>query len=268
MIRKLFLILILSQINSECLKNCFLGQSFFSAPLDDDGCCRFDWKQNCDKFIQVTMGKFMCDRCKIGFKWFDNNCKKAKKIEICLNPEIKAIPFHPCRICKFTKNAKYVPIYNPKNQNKYTCERAENLSLTEHQKIRLKNCVASGALENQIFCYKCKKGFFFNWKFQSCQIIKKKSKFEGCQISLNSIDCSVCRSDLQFNGIQKSCVSRKIIIGKGNKITAGQIYYRGANSMKIDPMQFMNNPEISKQMQNISQMTRTVNALKKMVSGK
>lgn len=268
MLRKLLFLILLTKINSECLKNCFIGQSFYSAPLDDEGCCRYDWKNNCDKFIQVTIGKFMCDRCKIGYEWYNNDCKKIKKNEKCLNPEIKTIPFYPCRICKFGKN-KFIPVFNSQNENKYSCEKIENRKLSTHEIDRLKNCSASGALQNQIFCYKCNKGFFFSWKFQSCKKIKKLSKFKGCQISLNSTDCSVCNSNLQFDGFQKICVSRTIlVVGKDNKINGGQqIYYRGANSMKIDPMQFMNNPEISAQMQNISKMTQTVNALKKMVSG-
>lgn len=58
-------IFLIHHIHTICEKNCFLGGIFFSAPLDETGCCRYDWNKNCSRFIQVNEGNFICDRCKI-----------------------------------------------------------------------------------------------------------------------------------------------------------------------------------------------------------
>lgn len=85
---------------SECLKNCYLGEKFYSAPLDDKGCCRYDWNFNCEQFIEVSPDKYVCDRCRIGYRWVNNKCYKYKNKK-CINPEMNLIPFEPCKICRF-----------------------------------------------------------------------------------------------------------------------------------------------------------------------
>lgn len=38
----------------------------------------------------------MCDRCEIGYKWFNNKCLRMKSNKKCLNPEMSTFPFYPC----------------------------------------------------------------------------------------------------------------------------------------------------------------------------
>lgn len=48
MIKYLFIAMVLNCYFSECLKNCYLGEKFYSAPLDEKGCCRYEWNTNCE----------------------------------------------------------------------------------------------------------------------------------------------------------------------------------------------------------------------------
>jgi hypothetical protein len=70
--------LVLSLLNfshaNSCKNNCYLGGSFFSAPLDDSKCCREDLKDpNCEYYTQM-LNSMICFRCKIGFQWSNNEC--------------------------------------------------------------------------------------------------------------------------------------------------------------------------------------------------
>ena len=57
-----------------CKNNCYLGGSFFSAPLDDNRCCREDLKDpNCEYYTQV-LNSMICFRCIIGYQWSNNEC--------------------------------------------------------------------------------------------------------------------------------------------------------------------------------------------------
>ncbi len=184
---------------------------FFSAPLDESGCCRYDWAGNCNKFVQIDMNKFMCDRCKLGYKWVDNNCEEIDEDEDCINPEMKAIPFYPCKVCRFDEDRQLIPIYNPDESDKYTCESLDSAEMSEIDTDRIKNCIATGASGKSIFCYRCKNGYVLNWKSQVCESIKQK-KLHGCLISIDEIHCSVCISKYQYDSDHRICVSREVQI--------------------------------------------------------
>jgi hypothetical protein len=71
----LLLITLTSPVLS-CKNNCYLGGSFFSAPLDGAKCCREDLKDpNCEYYTQM-LNSMICFRCKIGFQWSNNECVK------------------------------------------------------------------------------------------------------------------------------------------------------------------------------------------------
>lgn len=90
---KIFILLISVSLQ-ECLKNCFLGSNFYSDPLDSSGCCRKEWNDNCERFIRISFDKFMCDKCRDGFKWINNKCINYDINDNCVNPEINSIPFY------------------------------------------------------------------------------------------------------------------------------------------------------------------------------
>ena len=232
----------------KCQRNCFLGESFYSAPLDKKGCCRYKWAKNCRQFVAISKNKFMCDSCKLGYKWKNNKCVKLKENQNCINPELNAIPFNPCRICKFSKKIKFVPIFNEKNKKteQYECKQMGNLGLSDHIKNRLKFCEASGALENEIFCYRCIDGYYFDWRLQKCKQILEKSVFGGCLISVDSAHCSICRREFQFDQQKEICVERKIKINldKLNKIKVDDHH--------IGDMENVNNQQMQMMIQNIN----------------
>ena len=69
-------ILLNSKLVNTCKNNCYLGGSFFSAPLDDNRCCREDLKDpNCEYYTQV-LNSMICFRCIIGYQWSNNECVK------------------------------------------------------------------------------------------------------------------------------------------------------------------------------------------------
>ena len=66
---------------STCKNNCYLGGSFFSAPLDDSRCCREDLKDpNCEYYTQM-LNSMICFRCKIGYQWNNNECIPFGKVQ-------------------------------------------------------------------------------------------------------------------------------------------------------------------------------------------
>lgn len=76
---------------------------------------------------------------------------------------MKALPFHKCRMCRFDKNKKYVPIWNENDQD-YQCEPLHESKIDSYTEEKLQNCVVSEAMKNNIFCYKCKRGFYLDWR--------------------------------------------------------------------------------------------------------
>ncbi len=110
----LMISMVIEGLINVCLQNCYIGKTFYSAPLDENGCCRYEWSKNCNKYVTTASGKFICDRCQIGYKWYDNDCRKMSMKEICINPEMKFIPFQKCRICRFNSKHKFIPIFNKK----------------------------------------------------------------------------------------------------------------------------------------------------------
>lgn len=61
----------------------------------------------------MSPDKYVCDRCKIGYKWNNNKCKLIK-YKKCINPEMNLIPFDDCKVCKFEDDKKFIPIYDTK----------------------------------------------------------------------------------------------------------------------------------------------------------
>ena len=268
----LYLILLSLTYQKECLRNCFLGQAFFSAPLDEKGCCRYDWAENrnCRNFIAIKEHKFMCDSCNIGYKWEDNICIKIPETENCINPEIRSIPFNECRICRFSDTEKYVPIFDNKKKatEQYDCKKMEEVKLSDHNKDRLKFCEASAALDNEIFCYRCIEGYYFDWRLQKCKQIKKNGVFGGCLISVDSAHCSICRKSFQLNQEKEICIERKIKINleKLNKIKVSN----NQNNINLQKMQNMrqNMPNMNgAQMQNIPNMNNNPQMQQMMMQG-
>ncbi len=89
---------------------------------------------------------------------------------------MKAIPFYPCKICKYSSEKPLIPVLktdlteNPENvEDLYKCEETDIKSIDKYGVNRLENCEASGRNEENIYCYKCKEGFYFDWKTQGCK---------------------------------------------------------------------------------------------------
>lgn len=74
-------VLTLVGISLTCSNNCYLGGSFFSAPLDNRRCCREDLKDpNCEYYTQILQS-VICFRCILGFQWSNNECVPFGQVE-------------------------------------------------------------------------------------------------------------------------------------------------------------------------------------------
>ena len=201
--------LILIATVSACDQNCFLGQNLFSAPLDNNNCCLDHLKGNCDNFTQLNSTGFVCIRCKVGFKFDNNNCVEYDHDEVCINPEITTIPFFPCKVCRISENLTLIPIHTKASQDKYQCV---DITKTKHasEADKLSNCHASTNVKGKIYCYECEDNFYLDMKSNKCKPIGgATSKLVGCLIASDSVHCMVCHSEYQLDFTKSLCVSRQ-----------------------------------------------------------
>lgn len=205
--RNLFLAyLLIKAVYTACDRSCFLGNDLYSAPLDINSCCVYSYKKNCENFSQITEGGFICVRCKLGFKFDNNDCVPYKKDEVCINPSIITVPFYPCKICRVNGNDIRVPQIN-KAKKTYECVKVDK-NKDKTSAMRLANCKASTYTEGAVYCYECNDDHAFDFTNRICKKVTKKTSLKGCMMAYDSLHCLVCHSNFQLDYTKSICILR------------------------------------------------------------
>ena len=198
--------MLINAVHLTCDQSCFLGNNLYSAPLDINHCCLYKYKKNCENFIPINDGGFICSRCKIGFKFNNNECVQYDNEEICINPSIITLPFYPCKVCRVSNGDMYAPKIN-KTKAKYDCVKIDQTRNAKTAKM-LANCKASTLVNGAIYCYECENNYAFQYSTRTCQRINKKTKLKGCMMAFDSLHCLVCHAEYQLDFTRSICILR------------------------------------------------------------
>ena len=200
----LLLLLIAKYFSFECLKNCYIGAGLYSHPIDALNCCADKPDINCFSYLEQSTNQFICKQCKIGYHFENSKCMQNSEDQICINPEARVLNQNEkCKVCKITKAS----IRIPKLQNSiYVCKEA---TIDDKELPNFKNCLASVAHSDVIFCHECKTGFFYDETQKTCRAYRYNPILRGCLISFLWGRCDLCREGYQFDSVNYICVSGK-----------------------------------------------------------
>ena len=243
MIKLLLVSLMASQLSAICERNCYMGGDAFAAPLDENKCCNYEVKGDCAVWVLSLGDAYVCQKCRLGYRWFDNYCVKIDEKDKCVNPEIKAYPFHPCKVCLISEKNTLIPFFDVETK-KYTCvptKDVQSLAL-------LTNCLASSIRGHKLVCYECQPNFFLEAKSETC--VKIDAGLEGCAVSFDGKRCALCSGGYQFNPNKYNCALRSVKISyevqEGSEQTDPQMMASMQGTMQgtmQNPMQnLMQNP--------------------------
>lgn len=205
MVKVLLIILVASQLSAVCERNCYMGGDAFAAPLDENKCCNYEVKGDCAVWVLSLGDAYICQKCRLGYRWFDNDCVKIDEKDKCMNPEIKSYPFHPCKVCLISEKNLLVPFLDEETK-KYTCVPTQDAKAL----AVLNNCLASSMRGHKLVCYECQPNYFLEAKSESC--VKIDAGLEGCAVSFDGKRCALCSSGYQFNPNKFNCALRSVQI--------------------------------------------------------